>query len=1003
MKDRSKGRRLAGLIQWELNRDREKETMASTKDNSFRKHWFKLRVSENYCIILKNIHQFGEDVESVDIYRWHKIDGFRKILEIIRRFVLTKIEIILGLGLVCIFSFKEGVVAILFVCTLALLLFVENRPKNANAWRVIYLLFMGNLFLQFLIQLIFDFRALDGTEAESIEGGPAWPIKPSSRLAGAMVFLYGAFDVVFDLTVLLLFEVMFLHVAPNLSGRKLDLARRENCAESVYRMSANNGWKALYNSKAKQDQSELRFLRQQHKAALNWNKESSISRWITAISKKTEVYKYFASKFEAFLELTKRCALMYNRDRRKMLSDRFASFWWRNFSFRMRKGGVDLESPILLTLSLILIFFFVCFHDLTGDPEKGFSSIILHSKVPGTLGVNFTFLLLAICLERFMYSRINDDWAGGTKLRSEQIRKKLKTAGITHRPSQKAEDALGRFRMNAKKIINGRRFLELLKPQDAKSEYRVNPLLSKFVFSLCIYAYLTMLVFVWMPLVGVRLSNSDTGVTDALLCNDKYRSYFTSGDKKILTKARRCNNFFSNAYLQVLFLLSNVYLLLNCLQAKWGYSALRKIKYSWLSDIWEITRFFMYKYTPFIREIRTVIDYTAADTALNIFQWIKLEDVETCLKSARVMEKFNSHSGRLLNKHLKRLLGGVFFGFFFLLLTLPLYLFSDIIPSGTVDEVQRASLTAYAWSDNIRLQIFENNQFRMQGLERHDWLGRSEKLKMFESGLYRQVSINRFSEHYFEATPEMLKLLRQNISFHSKVKVEINLTFETRYKGELSKKFWFGLSQENGSSLLAALAAGECMRNGAEEMVLGQANRLVRLKELDKDFTEEFDALDFDDLNFLFMLKWSCDSQSTRPFFRLSTETSFDPEFLVLQENITNSVEFLAKFSNTSNLSIISIYAIIFSYIGLTVIRNAFFGISHRIWTLDIPTAHKLEETYFLIMYSRVIRDFFAETRFYYQLIDLFRAPERIKRITGPFARRSEKRRLLRLSQINET
>lgn len=289
----------------------------------------------------------------------------------------------------------------------------------------------------------------------------------------------------------------------------------------------------------------------------------------------------------------------------------------------------------------------------------------------------------------------------------------------------------------------------------------------------------------------------------------------------------------------------------------------------------------------------------------------------------------------------------------------------------------------------------------MQGLERHEWRSRSEKMKMFELDLYRQVSLSRFSESYFESTPEMLKLLRQNISFHPNVKVEIDLTFETRYKGELSKKFWFELSQENGDALLAALAAGECLKNDIEEMVLGQANQLIRLKELDKDrVKDESSDKEFEDMNFLFMLKWSCDNHSPRPFFRLSTESSNDPEFLVLQENITNSVEFLAKFSNTSNLSIISIYAIIFSYIGLTVLRNAFFGMSHRIWTLDIPTAHKLEETFFLIVYCRAIRDFFGETRFYYQLIDLFRAPERIKRITGKFARRSEKRRIVRLSHL---
>ena len=48
-------------------------------------------------------------------------------------------------------------------------------------------------------------------------------------------------------------------------------------------------------------------------------------------------------------------------------------------------------------------------------------TIINNSKVQGTLGVNFTLILLCICFERFMYSRIDDDWTGEENDHTDKI------------------------------------------------------------------------------------------------------------------------------------------------------------------------------------------------------------------------------------------------------------------------------------------------------------------------------------------------------------------------------------------------------------------------------------------------------------------------------------------------------------------------------------------------------------------------------------------------------
>ena len=171
------------------------------------------------------------------------------------------------------------------------------------------------------------------------------------------------------------------------------------------------------------------------------------------------------------------------------------------------------------------------------------------------------------------------------------------------------------------------------------------------------------------------------------------------------------------------------------------------------------------------------------------------------------------------------------------------------------------------------------------------------------------------------------------------------------------------------------------MRNN--RILLGQISNLLNLKPLLKDEPNEVSEA-FENFDKILVLKYDCDPMRNKIYFELSDENFEQIEFIVLTENIKNSVEMLQKLSKTSNVSIISVYAIIFSYIGITIIRKAFFEQAHKIWTLEIPNAYRLEEYVYLILYARLNGDLYTEEMFYNKVIDLFRAPEIIKRLTGP-------------------
>lgn len=995
----NKMEKMARLLFSHLAIDREAKAMEESPDNSFSKDWFKHRISENEVLVLGDI-QTGKGRSFLSRSAGPKSSWF--YFNFVLLYLRNHFELAFAFFLIILFSMEEGMICLVYSLVIILLLFLENRVWNVQAWRVVYLMFVVNVFLQLLIQIFFKVEKTDATNAENFENEilnefEVWNL--SDRMAGVLLFVYGGLHFYYDLIVLALFETVFLFIGTNMNCKYPDSQHRENKAQAIYRLSINESWRDLFTEQSKADLNELRFLERQRLRADKKDQPKTQARVVESLRMKVSIYKYFESKFRRFLSLVKRAAVVYNRDRRKISKSNFNSFWWRNFSYRLRKSGVNLEKHSLLCLAAILLFFLIFFHQLERDSSRTFMTIVNNSKVQGTLGVNFTLILLCICLERFMYSRIDDDWIGGSRFRTEQIKKQLRDVDLTELGSRSSnEDPVVKFRRAKSKVVNAFRFIEQLEPRNPMEESNTNPLVAKFAFSIMVYLYLSFLIFIWLPLDSLSKRNPGKSNWDALFCNNRYKIHVadnpdTSG-KSGGHQFPECNNFVSNRYLQIMFVLTNLYLLIAGWQIRKGFSALNKLVYEELEDFWQISKFYLYKYTPFLREIKTVIDYTACATALNIFQWIKLEDVQTTIKAARISEKFNSHSGRRMNKYLKRLLGFTFLTLFFLLLTLPLYLFSDIIPSNTVDEVHQAYLSASAGVENTRLQIFTNQQFHMTRLHslssEFKTLKRSEHLKMYELDLYKQLQFQRFSEHYFEATSEMLQHLNINYGSDSRVSIDVELEFQTAFKGKLKKNFNFDLSDENGHAFVKMLTSADCREHAGEKLVLGEASKLILLKKLSRE--RQTEVQDFlDEMNFLFILQYNCDFESGRPYFELSNEHGDDLSFLVLQENITNSVELLAKLSRSRNISILSVYAIIFSYIGLTVIRNAFFGMSHRIWTMEIPNAHRLEEHVFLIEYSRIVGDYFGETRFYYELIDLFRAPEEIKRITGAFAARSWK------------
>jgi len=101
-------------------------------------------------------------------------------------------------------------------------------------------------------------------------------------------------------------------------------------------------------------------------------------------------------------------------------------------------------------------------------------------------------------------------------------------------------------------------------------------------------------------------------------------------------------------------------------------------------DIVSCYTFRAYLAIPFIFELRTIIDWTFTKTALDVFQWMKLAEIQAifyvtkCINASYFTKKLGSPIGKFF-----KIVQGFFLMIFVLVLLVgPILLFSQINPVG---------------------------------------------------------------------------------------------------------------------------------------------------------------------------------------------------------------------------------------------------------------------------------------------------------------------------------
>ena len=205
------------------------------------------------------------------------------------------------------------------------------------------------------------------------------------------------------------------------------------------------------------------------------------------------------------------------------------------------------------------------------------------------------------------------------------------------------------------------------------------PLLHKFILHIFTVIFSHLLIFFYFPIKG----NQNLGVKNFCHQFDK-----TCTD----------NEFTSNIFMIIFYILYVLYLIFSALQIKSGfYDIKRKSFFKQKGDELFSNMFSLFSAIPFLYEIRNTIDWTFTSTCLTLFQWNKFEAIYDSIFDTycNKVEWDERPVGQKVSKELKLGMGASLSLVLILILVVPLILFSSLNPTNKLNNITAGKLNVY--------------------------------------------------------------------------------------------------------------------------------------------------------------------------------------------------------------------------------------------------------------------------------------------------------------------
>ena len=445
------------------------------------------------------------------------------------------------------------------------------------------------------------------------------------------------------------------------------------------------------------------------------------------------------------------------------------------------------------------------------------------------------------------------------------------------------------------------------------------------------------------------------------------------------------NRISENYYTLIFYILYLFYFLFSGLQIKYGMTDIKKI--SSLMKASNTFYYIVYKcyiQIPFLFELKNFIDWTFTKTSLDLWKWLKLEEIisllfiNKCLAKGEMAHKV----GEKTPVYMKILMGSTTFFIVIIIIFGPLVLFSYLNPLSLVNTVTGVNFKLILsiptnFSQNLNLTLFETTNSYIDNFdsdEEYDSFFNkindsnvANYKKSFKYTQVQNVTVIHYAESNWDISSKFIDYLK-NVNQSKGFSIYLKYSFQREYDSSFQ---YYGIE--------------------ATEIDSENINNI--LKFLKKENVQESE-ISFEINNCYSMYQRIPNDE--KPMSLVSNENK-NKIILTLKREELNVYNWYIETDNNQGIKFVTfsdLYSkVTFGYDVLTfyvtfvilagkVIRAIFLGSAERIMYIQMVNPNRLFSLCEGIKISRIRNDFLQEEKLYYLLIDLMRSPEIIKNMT---------------------
>ena len=471
-----------------------------------------------------------------------------------------------------------------------------------------------------------------------------------------------------------------------------------------------------------------------------------------------------------------------------------------------------------------------------------------------------------------------------------------------------------------------------------------------------------------------------------------YLPYYGVVDEK-----EELNTLGNNIFILLFYLLYIFYFIFSGFQIKYGLSDLRKMSgLMKSSDLFHNYFYKVFKAVPFLFELKNFVDWTFTTTSLDLWKWLKLEEIISLLYINKCFTKSNMYRrvGTKMPLYTKILLGGsIFFGVLLIVFG-PIFLFSSLNPTNEVKPVIGVNLKVILQIPPIDKENQQKYELTLMDLhnseikifssdsEYNSYIKKEEKnvkryISAFKYQQVQRVKIFGYSETNWDISPKLLDYFKDNINEQT---LNISLKYSFTSSNDPNSGSYYGNDVyedinndifEKIYDLIFNPKSNDTELEIRMPEVFSPYQKLQTDKEPTVLFNKKVDAI----------LVLSRQFNGEKSYFNWNIYSKYSKD----RSDVNTGIEFIT-FSDfyssfTFGMDVITFYVSFVVVVG-NVIRVLFLGQSERIMYTEMVNPGKLLSVCEGIKISRIKKDFLQEEKLYYLLIDFMRSPEMFKNIT---------------------